>query len=597
MRISLDWRAHVTTLPLALAAVLIGVGEILLSDGVLARIEVPQWLILIAIAVGSLVLHRQMRVARSDVGLRARRQERTDAKLVSAQERLELAQAVARIGTWDIDLVTGHTVWSQSLGQMLGVGDAPASNDLFLSRVHSDDRERMDRQLAESLDRGGDYELDFRVARPDGSVRWLLSRGRVSRDESGRAVRKLGAAMDISERHEADDRRVKLEHQLRQAQKLEAIGRLAGGVAHDFNNVLLGIRGYGELATRAIARGEDPAQEVEEMVTGAERAGVLTRQLLAFSRRQVLRSETIDLRETVREMEKMLRPLITANIELATELPDEPVLVDADSGQLEQVIANLAVNARDAMPDGGRLTLRVGAVDSDATQASDEAAGRSALLSVTDTGAGMDAETVEQIFEPFFTTKDDGTGLGLATVHGIVTQSGGSIWVYSEPRKGSTFKIYLPLVDGSAEPTPKPKLVPTAAESGSLGETILLVEDDPQVRAVLGRMLESLEYRVLAARDGEEALALAATTDRPIDLLLTDLVMPGLGGREVARRLRESDPEIAVLYISGYSDEAVTLRGVVDPNASFLEKPFATADLAGRVRELLGKRLFAGAAS
>jgi CheY-like chemotaxis protein len=261
--------------------------------------------------------------------------------------------------------------------------------------------------------------------------------------------------------------------------------------------------------------------------------------------------------------------------------------VNGDRGQLEQVIANLAVNARDAMPDGGRLTLRVGVANVDATQSSDGGAGHSALLSVTDTGAGMDAATVEQVFEPFFTTKEEGTGLGLATVHGIVTQSGGSIWVYSEPGRGSTFKIYLPLVHGTSERKPLP--VP-AAGSGSLGETILLVEDDPQVRAVVGRMLESLDYRVLSAGDGDDALALARAFEGPIELLVSDLVMPGLGGREVAERLRQSNPETAVLFMSGYSDEAVTRRGVVDPNASFLEKPFATADLARRVREILEQR-------
>jgi two-component system cell cycle sensor histidine kinase/response regulator CckA len=533
------------------------------------------------------ITRKQARAAHKDLGRRDRRQEWTDAELLSTQERLELAQAVARIGTWDIDLVTGQMVWSHGMGQILGVGDAPAANDLFLSLIHADDRERLDRELAESLERGGSYEADFRIVRPDGGVRWLLSRGRVISDETARRVRMVGAAIDISERHEADDQRLKLEHQLRQAQKLEAIGRLAGGVAHDFNNVLLAIRGYGELAVRAIGRGEDAAQEVKEMVAGAERAAALTRQLLAFSRRQVLLSETIDLRDIVREMHKMLQPLIGDDVELVTELSDEPVLVNGDPGQLEQVIANLAVNARDAMPNGGRLTIRVGAVETEATQVSDRAAGYSALLSVTDTGTGMDAETVEQIFEPFFTTKDDGTGLGLATVHGIVTQSGGSIWVYSEPSQGSTFKIYLPLDHGTLDT--KPRLVPEAA-SGSLGETILLVEDDPQVRAVVGKMLESLEYRVLPAGEGEDALELARAFHGPIDLLLSDLIMPGLGGRELAERLRQSRPETAVLYMSGYSDEAIIRRGVVDPNASFLEKPFATADLASRVREVLEHR-------
>jgi CheY-like chemotaxis protein len=288
-------------------------------------------------------------------------------------------------------------------------------------------------------------------------------------------------------------------------------------------------------------------------------------------------------------MDKMLRPLIGEDVELVTELCDEPVLVHGDPGQLEQVLANLAVNARDAMPGGGRLMIRVGVADVDATQASDGVAERSGMLSVTDTGSGMDSETVEQMFDPFFTTKDAGTGLGLATVHGIVTQSGGSIWVHTEPGQGTTFKIYLPLAHGTA--TQKPLLPHVSAPpAGGLGETILLVEDDPQVRAVVGKMLESLDYRVLPAGDGEDALALAEAFNGPIDLLVSDLVMPGLGGRQVAERLRESSPDTAVLYMSGYSDEAVVRRGVVDSDASFLKKPFATIDLARRVREMLDER-------
>ena len=586
MRARFEARPYLAVLPLALATALIVASELLPAD-LRDPLEARAVVMLFAIAMATLVARSQVRAARRELEDRNRQQERTDAELVRAEERLELAQGVARIGAWDIDLVTGQTVWSHSMGRILGVGDAPAANELFQSLIHADDRERMDRELAASLTRGGDYELDFRIVRPDGGVRWLLTRGRVISDETGQPVRKVGAAIDISERHEADDENVKLEQQLRQAQKLHAIGRLAGGVAHDFNNVLLAIRGYGELALRAIGRGADATQEVQEMLAGAERAAALTRQLLAFSRRQVLRSDTIDLRDTVRDMDKMLRPLLGDDVLLVTELCDEPVLVQGDPGQLEQVLANLAVNARDAMVDGGRLTVRVGVADIDATQAFDGAAVRSAVLSVTDTGSGMEPETVEQMFDPFFTTKSDGTGLGLATVHGIVTQSGGSIWVHSEPGQGSTFKIYLPLVHGTV--TQKP-LLPDVLPAGGLGETILLVEDDPQVRAVVAKMLESLEYRVLPAGDGEDALELAEAFDGPIDLLVSDLVMPGLGGRQVAARLRESNPDTAVLYMSGYSDEAVVRRGVVDPNASFLQKPFATADLARRVGQMLKHR-------
>jgi PAS domain S-box-containing protein len=511
-------------------------------------------------------------------------QERTSGELERAQAWLELAQGVAKIGTWDVDLVTGTTLWSHSVGEMLGVGDAAPSDELFLSLIHPDDRERVDRELAEALALGSDYDVDFRVVRRGGDVRWLISRGRVISDETGRRVRNVGATIDISERHEADDRRAKLEHQLRQAQNLEAIGRLAGGVAHDFNNVLLAIRGYGELALRTIRRGGDATSQVEEMLAGADRAAILTRQLLAFSRRQVLRSDVVDLRDVVREMPGVLHGVVGDDVELVIEVADEPVLVRGDPGQLEQVIVNLAVNAHHAMVDGGQLTLRAGIADVDAAHGAPDRPSRSALLSVTDRGTGMDAETAEQIFEPFFTTKHDSTGLGLATVHGIVTQSGGSISVYSEPGRGSTFKIYLPLIAATDDARPRDlELAPTGP---GRGETILLVEDDPQVRAVVGTMLASLEYNVLEAGGGEEALAIAAESGR-IDLLLSDLIMPGLRGRKLAERLRASSPDTAVLFMSGYSDEAVVHHGFVDAGASFLAKPFSTADLAQRIREAL----------
>jgi two-component system cell cycle sensor histidine kinase/response regulator CckA len=503
---------------------------------------------------------------------------------VRTREHLELARELARLGTWEVDLSNGAWMWSASLRRMLGVGDAPACYEAFLSLIHPDDRERVDRDFARAQP-GGPDELEFRVIRPDGSTRWLRSRGRVTRDRAGAAIRKVGASMDVTERYAAQDENGLLEQKLRQAQKLESLGRLAGGVAHDFNNILLAIRGYGELALRSLERGDGATEEVREMVAGAERAAGLTRQLLAFSRQQVLRAETIDLRDTVHNMERLLRGLIGADIRLVATAPDQAVLVSGDRSQLEQVIANLALNARDAMPNGGELTLRVAAVDVDADQGLAVAAGRYALLTVSDTGLGMDTETVERIFDPFFTTKDEGTGLGLATVHGIVAQSGGSIWVYSQPGHGTTFKVYLPLASSTGEPAAQPIAAPAPE---SLGETILLVDDDSQVRAVVCEMLETLGYRVLSAGDGEEALELADACHEPIDLLLSDLIMPGLGGRALAERLRESRPEVSILYMSGYSSEAVGRRGILGRDASFLEKPFSSADLARHVRTAVG---------
>lgn len=572
---------------LAILAALTGLAEMALPERIHDTFERPAAALLVAVACLGAFAWRRATAGEAQAGLHLRLRENTEEELRRSEERLQLAQLVARIGTWDTDLTTGVTTWSTSLRELCGITGPPGSEPEFQDLVHPDDRARVAREVRLAAESGGDFDFDYRLVQPGGAVRWMLSRGRVIKDGSGGGfIRRVGVAMDISERHEAEEERARLEHQLRQAQKLEAVGRLAGGVAHDFNNLLLGIRGYGELALRSLARGEDASEEVEEMVAGADRASVLTRQLLAFSRRQVLRSEVIDLVDVLGDMHKLLRRIIGEDVRLETIGASEPVHVNADRGQLEQVIANLAVNARDAMPDGGRLTLRVTKVDVGADGLG-LPPGEFALLSVSDTGCGMDAETAAQIFDPFFTTKRDGTGLGLATVHGIVTQSGGSIWVYSEPGEGTTFKVYLPL----AATANAPALAPSQpVPAGLAGETILLVEDDDQVRAVVLRMLESLGYRVLSAGDGDAALDLAASCDVPIDLLLSDLIMPGLGGREVAERLRPLHPEAAVLYMSGYSDEAVIRRGILDRKAAFIEKPFASGDLARRVREALDAR-------
>jgi len=354
---------------------------------------------------------------------------------------------------------------------------------------------------------------------------------------------------------------------------MEVVGRLAGGVAHDFNNLLLAIRGYAELARLAAAEGTDNTAEIDEIMTAAGRAGDLTAQLLAFSRRQVLNPVLLDLGAVVTEMVSMLRRLIHGNVELVTQLPEGPALVRADRAQMEQVIANLTVNASDAMPDGGTLTIEIGpSLD-----------GQTLLLSVRDTGTGMDAATASQMFEPFFTTKGaGGTGLGLSMVHGIVNQSGGSIAVESTPGEGTTLSIELPLAD--AEELPE-QTASAPAEGGA--ETILLVEDDPLVQKVVALMLERHGYRVVAASSGEEAVSLAHADPNSVDLILTDLVMPGINGRATAEALREDQPLARVLYMSGYTDDVVIRVGGFEPGVAFIQKPFSGEDLALRVRELL----------
>ena len=369
---------------------------------------------------------------------------------------------------------------------------------------------------------------------------------------------------------------VRLENQLRHAQKMEAVGRLAGGVAHDFNNLLLAMRGYAELALQQAEAREDNSAEIGEILAAAERAASLTAQLLAFSRRQVMNTEILDLGAVVAEMVSMLRRLISGNVELTTVFPDEPALIRADRAQIGQVVANLAVNAREAMPDGGHLELEV-------ALATDR---RRALLIVRDNGAGMDAATRAKIFEPYFTTKGaEGTGLGLSMVHGIVIQSGGEIEIDSEPGQGTTFTISLPLTEGEALPDP----IASAEVSGG-AETILLVEDDPVVMTVVANMLEQHGYRLVTAGSGEEALATAAAAPDTVDLLLTDLILPGLNGRETAEAILEHQPLAKVLYMSGYTDDAVIRVGRFGPGVSFIQKPFTGDELGRYVRGLLDAR-------
>ncbi len=381
-----------------------------------------------------------------------------------------------------------------------------------------------------------------------------------------------------------------LEEQLRQSQKVEAIGRLAGGVAHDFNNMLSIIIGYGEHLLEELPPQEPLRTEVGEIVAAGKRSAGLTRQLLAFSRKQTLKPEVLDLNEVVRNLEKMLGRLIGEDIALTFDLSKEPAMAMADPGQMEQVIMNLAVNARDAMPRGGRLTIQTGHTELDEDYARDHVSvrpGEYVMLAVADTGSGMDRETRSKLFEPFFTTKEKGkgTGLGLASVYGIVKQSGGNIWVYSEPNRGTIFKIYLPKTEAAPEVVaarperePKPRM----------DEGILIAEDDPALRKLCERMVSRLGYRATPAADAAEALRLINEEELTPDLLLTDVVMPDMSGPELAERLRQIRPELKVLYMSGYTDNAIVHHGVLDPGTNFIEKPFTARDLEAKILEALG---------
>jgi PAS domain S-box-containing protein len=430
-----------------------------------------------------------------------------------------------------------------------------------------------------------------RTGRLDGfEVKWKRKDGGpITVRISGRAVSSADEPADVLEAIAEDvtDRRA-LEDQFRQAQKMEAVGRLAGGVAHDFNNLLMVISGYAEVILGQLDDSNPLHEKGRAIQMAADRATTLTRQLLAFSRKQLLELKVVDVNAIVQDMERLLRPLIGENIELVTILCSQAAHTRADAGQLEQVIMNLVVNAKDAMPAGGRLTLRTESILVDEIHRRPQhfiRPGNYVMLQVSDTGMGMDRETQSRIFEPFFTTKEKGkgTGLGLSTVYGIVKQSGGYVMVQSELGHGTTFHIYLPLVEGATE---KYSVAVPEAVGGT--ETILLVEDEESVRQLVRDTLSARGYQVLEAENGEMGVAAAAHHPGNIDLVITDVVMPGMGGREMVKQLAETHPATRVLYLSGYTEDAIVSDGSIEKGTAFLQKPFTLQSLSRKVREVLG---------
>ncbi len=429
---------------------------------------------------------------------------------------------------------------------------------------------------------GSVHEYELKLRKRDGTEIVCLETATARRSEEGEVLGYQGILRDITGQR-------KLEEQLRQAQKMEAVGQLAGGVAHDFNNLLTGMTGYVELALRKMRPESPQVADLRKVLELTGRAAGLTQQLLAFSRRQQLETKVLNLNAVVEGFSKMLERIIGEDLETEFIAAADLGNVRADPGQVEQVLLNLAVNSRDAMPDGGKLTIETANVvlDEDYCRKHAEATpGRHVMLAVTDTGWGMDEETRQQVFEPFFTTKKsgEGTGLGLATVYGIVKQHEGNIGVYSEPGRGTTFKVYLPRVEEEAEEI---RSKTAAAPAGRAAETILIVEDQEDVRIVAQRGLEEQGYRVLVATGASEAEELFSKHSGEIDLLLTDVVMPAMDGPTLYGRLAEVDRSLKVLFMSGYARRAISRSGLVEPRAAFISKPFDPSQLAQKVREVL----------
>ena len=505
--------------------------------------------------------------------------------LRQTQGRLERAIRAGKVGLWEWDPVTGVAEYSKEWCEHLGCQPEALIGTIqdTVNRLHSDDLVTSEGVWAHpSQHLVPSYTLECRMRHEDGEYRSIICRMTMESDGDGNPLRVYGANVEITELRT-------LQYEFIQAQKMESIGRLAGGVAHDFNNLLSVIGGYSELALTSLEPGTPLRDDIHEIKLAADRASDLTRQLLAFSRRQVMRPEVICVNAVIGQSEKMLRRLIGEDINFEVHLDPGLSQVLADPGQIEQVLMNLAVNARDAMPSGGRLVVETHNefVDEDFTRRhSDLDPGAFVRIIVSDTGSGMDERTLDRIFDPFFTTKEQGkgTGLGLAMVYGIIKQSGGLVWPYSELGKGTTFNIYLPMIEGQVAAILNAEQ-PETLKMGT--ETILVAEDEPALRLLAHRSLSEAGYTVHTASNGMEALAIVLQGDEIIDLLLTDVIMPKMGGRELAEQLTARFPGLPVIFMSGYTDEAISHHGVLDHGVHLMNKPFTRAQLTQKIREVL----------
>jgi len=521
--------------------------------------------------------------------------KRAEEALRESEERLQLVMEGSQLGYWDWNIETGKVSRNARWAEMLGytLQEIEFTVKQWTDLHHPDDRAAVWKSIQDHLDgKTPAHRIEYRMRAKDGRYKWILDQARVvKRDAQGKPMRMSGTHTDITERKRAEEEREKLQAQLAQAQKMESVGRLAGGVAHDFNNMLGVILGRVEMILDQVGPDQPIYHDLQEIQKAARRSADIIRQLLAFARKQTVTPKVLDLNKTVEGMLRMLRRLIGEDIDL-TWLPGRDLAqVRIDPSQIDQILANLCINARDAIAGTGKLTIETDSATFDedyCTHHTGFVPGDYVLLAVSDNGCGMDQEALEHLFEPFFTTKevDKGTGLGLATVYGIVKQNNGFVNVYSEPGQGTTFKLYLPRHLTEADPLPK-KIKDHPAECGQ--ETILLVEDEPAILSMTTRMLEGLGYQVMPARTPGEAIRLAQEYVGAIHLLMTDVVMPEMNGRDLAKNLMSLYPGIRRLFMSGYTANVIAHHNVLDEGVNFLQKPFSMNDLGAKVREVLDK--------
>jgi PAS domain S-box-containing protein len=517
--------------------------------------------------------------------------KKVEEALRGSERMLRESQEVALLGSYVLDIETGAWTSSKVLDDIFGIDEEyPRTVEGWANLIHPDFRRGMvDYFRRDVLHNHENFQRVYKIIRhKERQERWVHGLGELECDESGAPVRMIGTIQDVTDRKETEEALRRSEEQLLQAQKMEAVGRLAGGIAHDFNNLLTVISGYVDLMQNQVDPASQLSRGIKEIREATDRAALLTRQLLAFSRRQVLQPRVIDLNQVVTGLESLLKRLIGEDVLLVTSLSKEATHVLIDQGQIEQVIVNLAVNARDAMPKGGRLVIETERLEVDGKFALEHPPlndGPHVRMVVSDTGVGMDRETQSRIFEPFFTTKEKGkgTGLGLSTAYGIITQSGGSVTVDSLPGGGTTFEILFPR---SEKPPAENKEIAIVSVSSG-GETILVVEDEPVLLGLVSEVLGSHGYEVLGAGNADEALNICRNGSAPVHLLVTDVIMPGMSGRDLAEQVAALHSGTKILFMSGYPEDFLGHHGVMESGISFLQKPFMPDHLLRKVREVL----------